>query len=154
MSKFKEKILIIINNNADANISNIIDTIEQTIHKLDNKTITKKIMSCSIELIQNNAIHNKNNPSEIIIIETENTIDLKVSQSLLDDDAQKILRIIKSINKKNIEELKHLYRQNLIGDQEKTGNGLISCRLKSENIIEFSNANSNLYEITLKFNKV
>jgi hypothetical protein len=153
VSKQNENILLINSINADTNISTLIETIERTLSELDHKTIAKRILACSIELIQNNHIHNKNKPAEIIISETENNICLKVSQSLLDDDAQKILKIINSINQKNIEELKIIYRQNLTGDKNTTGNGLVSCRLKSKNTIKFNCTNSDLYEIILKFSK-
>ncbi|MBN2776355.1 MAG: hypothetical protein JXR36_01855 [Bacteroidales bacterium] len=154
MSEQKEQILLITGINTDTNIDVLIETIEKTLHKFNNKTITKRILACSIELIQNNIIHNKNKPSEIIISETEDTIDLKISQSILFYDAQNILKIINSINQNNIEALKIIYRQNLSGEEKTTGNGLIICRIKSENKIKFNCTNSDLYEIILKFNKL
>lgn len=153
MSKQKEQILANFSINADTNISIIIEDIERTLTKSINKTIAKRIVLCSIELIQNNIIHN-NKSSEILISETENTINLKLSQTIFIDDAQKILKIINSINKLNTDELKNIYRTNLAGDKKTTGNGLISCRIKSDNIIEFNITKSHLCETILKFNKL
>lgn len=153
MNKQKEQILAYFSINADTNISIIIEDIERTLTKLKNKTIAKRIVLCSIELIQNNIIHN-NKSSEILISETENTIILKLSQSIFVNDAQKILKIINSINQLSTDELKTIYKKNLAGDTKTTGNGLISCRIKSENIIEFNITKSHLCETILKFNKL
>jgi hypothetical protein len=129
------------------------------IHKL---TSGKKIVICSTELIQNNIIHNNSSPSIIEISTNYNSTIIEYSQTVNEEQFLKINSLINTINNKDLITIKDLIKTNIMNDSKNSscGNGLMICRLKSENIInvqlinKVSSGNETYYyfKIQLKIN--
>lgn len=132
---------------------NMIETIESQLAEIE-KPLRKRIVSCTIELIQNNIIHN--NGTEIVVkaYESNDQITLNTYRKLNDSNALILRNKILDINNKSIIQLKELFKQNLNNESatQGTGNGLILCRLKSDSDI-YTNSDGDTFEITLKFDK-
>ena len=131
----------------------MIETIESQLAEIE-KPLRKRIVSCAIELIQNNIIHNSGNEIVVKAYESDNQITLNTYRKLNDSDAIFLRNKILDINNKNTIKLKELFKQNLDNESatQGTGNGLILCRLKSDSDI-YTNSDGDTFEITLKFDK-
>lgn len=131
----------------------MIETIESQLAEIG-KPLQKRIVSCAIELIQNNIIHNSGNEIVVKAYESDNHITLNTYRKLSDANARILQNKIFDINNKGILKLKELFKQNLNNESatQGTGNGLILCRLKSDSEI-YTNSDGGTFEITLKFNK-
>ena len=132
---------------------NMIETIESQLAEIE-KPLRKRIVSCAIELIQNNIIHNSGNEIVVKAYESDNQITLNTYRKLSDANAIILQNKILDINNKDIFQLKELFKQNLNNESatQGTGNGLILCRLKSDSEI-YTNSDGDTFEITLKFDK-
>ena len=132
---------------------NMIETIESQLAEIE-KPLRKRIVSCAIELIQNNIIHNSRNEIVVKAYESDSQITLNTYRKLNDSNAILLQDKILDINNKIIFQLKELFKQNLNNEisTQGTGNGLILCRLKSDSEI-YTNSDGDTFEITLKFNK-
>lgn len=123
-------------------------------NKLENfkKNLKKKILICATELIQNNFIHNDFKNISLEIKKRETSYILIVEQIVENEKSLKILQKIVEINKKNIDELKEIYKNNLQNScLDNVGNGLIICKIKSKNNIE-TTKKENCLIIKLLFN--
>ena len=131
----------------------MIETIESQLAEIK-KPLRKRIVSCAIELIQNNIIHNSGNEIVVKAYESDSQITLNSYRKLNDSDAIFLRNKILDINNKNTIQLKELFKQNLNNESatQGTGNGLILCRLKSDSEI-YTNNDGDTFEITLKFDK-
>ena len=131
----------------------MIETIESQLAEIE-KTLRKRIVSCAIELIQNNLIHNSGNGIVVKAYESDNKITLNTYRKLSDANAIILQNKILDINNKDTFQLKELFKQNLNNESatQGTGNGLILCRLKSDSEI-YTNSEGDTFEITLKFDK-
>ena len=140
-----------INENSDA----YLDILESKLSNLK-LSIKKRIIGCTIELIQNAFIHN-NSDASLIITENEKEYRLSISQFLKDEEFTNLDSKIKLINAYSETELKEKYLSNIKKTTDNntthTGNGLIFCRLKSRNQIKFIAENTNKYKTVLNFNK-
>lgn len=132
---------------------NIVETLDSQLQKID-KTLRKRIISCAIELLQNNTIHNKGNGIDISIIENDVCIKLNTARKLDEKSANFINNKIQDINNISADNLKELFKKNLSAENltQGTGNGLILCRLKSDTAIE-TKFSDDTFEINLTFNK-
>ena len=131
----------------------MIETIERQLAEIE-KPLRKRIVSCAIELIQNNIIHNSGNEIVVKAHESDNQITLNTYRKLNGLNATILQNKILDINTKSAFQLKDLFKQNLNNESatQGTGNGLILCRLKSDSEI-YTNSDGDTFEITLKFNK-
>ncbi|MBO4614060.1 MAG: hypothetical protein J5709_02975 [Bacteroidales bacterium] len=131
----------------------MIETIESQLAEIE-KPLRKRIISCAIELIQNNIIHNSRNEIVVKAYESDNQITLNTYRKLNDSNAIFLQDKILDINNKSIFQLKELFKKNLNNESatQGTGNGLILCRLKSDSEI-YTNSDGDTFEITLKFDK-
>lgn len=131
----------------------MIESIESQLAEIE-KPLRKRIVSCAIELIQNNIIHNSRNEIVVKAYESDSQITLNTYRKLNDSDAIFLRNKILYINSKNTIQLKEIFKQNLNNESatQGTGNGLILCRLKSDSEI-YTNSDGDTFEITLKFNK-
>lgn len=131
----------------------MIETIESQLAEIE-KPLRKRIVSCAIELIQNNIIHNSGNEIVVKAYESDNHITLNTYRKLNDSNALFLQNKILDINNKNTFQLKELFKQNISNESaaQGTGNGLILCRLKSDSDI-YTNSDGDTFEITLKFDK-
>ena len=131
----------------------MIETIESQLAEIE-KSLRKRIVSCAIELIQNNIIHNGGSEIVVKAYESDNQITLNTYRKLNHSSTIILQNKILDINNKSIIQLKELFKQNLNNESatQGTGNGLILCRLKSDSEI-YTNHDGNTFEITLKFDK-
>ena len=131
----------------------MIETIESQLAEIE-KPLRKRIVSCAIELIQNNIIHNSGNEIVVKAYESDNYITLNTYRKLNDSNAKILSNKIVDTNEKSTTKLKELFKQNLNNESatQGTGNGLILCRLKSDSEIH-TNYDGDTFEITLKFDK-
>ena len=109
------------------------------------KKMQKNILICLIELIQNIFKHNilfKDNIFNQIDIEcklVKNKPIVKISQIINQEQLLNLTNIINKINNISLEEIKGKYIKNLENnDSENLGNGLLLCKLKSQNNIDFN----------------
>ncbi|MDR2010624.1 MAG: DUF6272 family protein [Bacteroidales bacterium] len=151
----KEKILLDLTFKENNDYSDFHLVISEKLKHLE-LSLRKKIIICSVELIQNNHKHNNGEMKIEIYAENEN-IFIESCQKVSDEKLLLIKNIIEKINTLSVPELKKLYRNNLTGCKENisTGNGLIICKLKSLNNIYIDTIKdkgiNNLF-IKLKFN--
>lgn len=132
---------------------NIVETLESKLQEID-KPLRKRIISCAIELLQNNTIHNKGNGIDISVIETNDCIKLKTARKLDEISTNYLNNKIQEINNISRVNLKELFKKNLSSEnlEQGTGNGLILCRLKSDSDIE-TKFSDGTFEINLTFNR-
>lgn len=132
---------------------NIVETLESKLQEID-KTLRKRIISCAIELLQNNTIHNKGNGIDISVIESDGCIKLKTARKLDEKSANFLNNKIQEINNIGSDNLKELFKKNLSSEnlEKGTGNGLILCRLKSDSDIE-TKFSDETFEINLTFSR-
>lgn len=126
---------------------------ESQLQEID-KPLRKRIISCAIELLQNNTIHNHGNGIDISVTETDNCIKLNTARKLDEKSANFINNKIQEINNISIANLKELFKKNLSAENltQGTGNGFILCRLKSDSDIE-TKFSDETFEINLTFNR-
>lgn len=138
----------------DKNRYNFTDTIDESLSHLC-KNIRKRIVSCAIELIQNNLIYNTDKEIVVEISENEDFYILHTTRKSDNDTCRMLIAKIKEINATGHETLKKRFTDNLMRDNQQagTGNGLILCKLKSGNDILAVQAEDMLH-INLKFNKI
>ncbi len=138
---------------AESECENIVETLESKLQEID-KPLRKRIISCTIELLQNNTIHNKGNIIDISVSETDNCIRLNTARKLDEKSANFLNNKIQEINNISIDNLKELFKKNLSAENliQGTGNGLILCRLKSDSDIE-TKFSDETFEINLTFNR-
>lgn len=110
----------------------------------------KKVLICCTELIQNNHIHNPGTEISLLIFTVGHLLKIEATQIVTENVLNLISEKIKKLNALSIEELTLLYRENLTTSetirhqgQQTTGNGLITCRLKSQNPLQLILINSN-----------
>jgi transcriptional regulator of heat shock response len=120
-------------------------------------TIKKKIITCCIELIQNNLKYNSY-PATLQIIEYREFFIINIIETIKKDPFIKTSQIINRINETDLTTLKNIYNNNLDSINENTGNGLILCRLKSHDKIiteykEIHNSKLIKFGITIKIRK-
>ena len=147
------KTILSLHFSAGSDCENIVETLESKLQEID-KPLRKRIISCAIELLQNNTIHNKGNGIDISIIEMGNCIRLNTARKLDEKSAIFINNKIQEINNISIDNLKELFKKNLSAEnlEQGTGNGLILCRLKSDTAIE-TKFSDETFEINLTFNR-
>ena len=80
---------------------NMIETIESQLAEIE-KPLRKRIISCAIELIQNNIIHNSRNEIVVKAYESDNQITLNTYRKLNDSNAIFLQDKILDINNKSI----------------------------------------------------
>ena len=102
-----------------------------------NKKQLKKILICSTELIQNNIIHNFSSPSIFEISKNNNSIIIEYSQIIDEVQFLKLDALINTINNIDLISIKDKIKNNITNNLKNVscGNGLMTCRLKSENTI-------------------
>ncbi len=116
------------------------------------KLLQKRIIAASIELFQNAEIHCKNK-AEFCIYQSSRYICVEIKQQLSVSMLANLESKIKKLNEIEMEDLKIMYRNNLIRilpSNHSRGNGLILCRLKSSNKINIRKID-NVLVMTLKF---
>ncbi|HOZ31098.1 MAG TPA: DUF6272 family protein [Bacteroidales bacterium] len=132
----KSVIEIVLNKRDD--FDNFRYKLEIAFSQICNKT-KKKLLIIATELIQNNIIHNNSNPCKLKIFNKDRFLILEMAQTTDKNKIEIIKKIINSINCLDENSLKEKYRNNIINCQgNNVGNGLILCRLKSENPIMLS----------------
>lgn len=120
----------------------IISLLDKTLVSIENKTIKKRIISCCIELVQNNLKHNKY-PAELRIQKANNFFIIQITEQMSAKDIENTSIKISTINNLTDVELKEKYQKNIANNSVNTGNGLIFCKLKSNNPIEHIISKSN-----------
>ena len=147
------KTILYLHISAENDCENIVETLESKLQEID-KPLRKRIISCAIELLQNNSIHNKSNGIDISVIETNDCIKLKTARELDEISANYLNNKIQEISNISIVNLKELFKRNLSSEnlEQGTGNGLILCRLKSDAAIE-TKFSDETFEINLTFNR-
>lgn len=147
------KTILSLHFSAGSDCENIVETLESQLQKID-KPLRKRIISCAIELLQNNTIHNKGNIIDISVSETDNCIRLNTARKLDEKSANFLNNKIQEINNIDTNNLKELFKKNLSSEnlEQGTGNGLILCRLKSDSDIE-TKFSDGTFEINLTFNR-
>ena len=147
------KAILSLHISAESDCENIVETLESQLQEID-KPLRKRIISCAIELLQNNIIHNKGNGIEISVAETDDCIKFNTTRKLDEKSATFLSNKIQEINNISIDNLKELFKKNLSAENlsQGTGNGLILCRLKSDSDIE-TKFSSETFEINLTFNR-
>jgi len=147
------KTILSLHFSAESDCDNIVETLENQLHEID-KLLRKRIISCAIELLQNNTIHNHGNGIDISVTETDGCIRLNTTRKLDAKSANLLNNKIQGINNINIYKLKELFKRNLSAEnlEQGTGNGLILCRLKSDSDIE-TKFSDETFEINLTFNR-
>lgn len=142
------KTILSLHFSAGSDCENIVKTLENKLQEID-KPLRKRIISCAIELLQNNTIHNKGNGIDISVTETDDRIRLNTARKLDEKNANSLNNKIQEINNISIDNLKELFKKNLSAEnlEQGTGNGLILCRLKSDTAIE-----TEFYDETFKIN--
>ena len=147
------KTILSLHFSAESDCDNIVETLENQLQEID-KPLRKKIISCTIELLQNNTIHNKGNGIDISVTETDGCIRLNTTRKLDEKSAIFLSNKIQEINNISTDNLKELFKRNLSAENlsQGTGNGLILCRLKSDTDIE-TKFSGETFEINLTFNR-
>ncbi len=147
------KTILSLHISAGNDCENIVETWESKLQEID-KPLRKRIISCAIELLQNNTIHNKGNGIDISVIESNDCIKLKTARKLDEISANYLNNKIQEINNISVVNLKVLFKKNLSSEnlEQGTGNGLILCRLKSDSDIE-TKFSDETFEINLTFNR-
>ena len=147
------KTILSLHISAESECENIVETLESQLQEID-KPLRKRIISCTIELLQNNTIHNKGNGINISIIKTDDCIKLNTTRKLNEKSAKFLNNKIREINNISTDNLNELFKKNLGAEnlEQGTGNGLILCRLKSESDIE-TKFLEETFEINLTFNR-
>ena len=147
------KTILSLHISAGSDCENIVETLESKLQEID-KPLRKRIISCAIELLQNNSIHNKSNGIDISVIESDGCIKLKTARKLDEISASYLNNKIQEINNISIVNLKDLFKKNLSSENlgQGTGNGLIPCRLKSDSDIETKSPDETP-ETNLPFNR-
>ncbi len=138
---------------AESDCENIVETLESQLQEID-KPLRKRIISCAIELLQNNTIHNHGNGIDISVTEISGCIKLNTTRKLDGENAIFLNNKIQEINDISSDNLKELFKKNLSSEnlEQGTGNGLILCRLKSDSDIE-TKFSDETFEINLTFNR-
>lgn len=146
------KTILSLHFSAGSDCENIVETLENKLQEID-KPLRKRIISCAIELLQNNTIHNKGNGMDISVIKTDDCIILNTTRKLDEKSANYLNNKIQEINNISINNLKELFKKNLSAEnlEQGTGNGLILCRLKPDSYIE-TKFSDDTFEINLTFN--
>lgn len=147
------KTILSLHISAGNDCENIVETLENKLQEID-KPLRKRIISCAIELLQNNSIHNNSNGIDISVIESNDCIKLKTTRKLDEISANYLNNKIQEINNISVVNLKVLFKKNLSSEnlEQGTGNGLILCRLKSDSDIE-TRFSDKTFEINLTFNR-
>ncbi len=147
------KTILSLHFSAGSDSENIVEDLESQLQEID-KPLRKRIISCAIELLQNNTIHNHGNGIDISVAESDNRIKLDTARKLDEKSAKFINNKIQEINNISIDNLKELFKKNLSVEnlEQGTGNGLILCRLKSDSDIE-TKFLGETFEINLTFNR-
>lgn len=147
------KTILSLNFPAGGDYENIVENMDNKLNGID-KPLRKRIISCAIELLQNNTIHNNGNEIHISVIESNDFIKLRTSRKLDGTNSLCLNYKIKEINNISIDDLKKTFKQNISNEnmEQGTGNGLILCRLKSDSDIE-TIVSDETFEINLTFNK-
>lgn len=128
------------------------DIIDKSLNQAS-KAIRKRIVSCAIELIQNNLIYNNKGEIIIEVFESEESYFLNTARKIDYEGAKILKNKISAINSTEREQLKKIFLENLDKNTSgSTGNGLILCRLKSDDEIIVTETIDRL-EINLRFNK-
>ena len=132
---------------------------------LENKNLEKNIKIIASELIQNNFIHNHYKKSLLKIEKTSNSIMIDFVFDMDITECKRLGEKIEIINNYSDDELTIIKKNNLISknldeNRPKTGNGLIICKLKTKNKIDFFYKTDNLVQkianckITLKIDNL
>ena len=147
------KTILSLHISAESDCENIVETLDSQLQEID-KPLRKRIISCAIELLQNNTIHNQGNGIDISVTETNDCIKLNTTRKLDLKSANFLNNKIQEINNISTDNLKKLFKKNLSAEnlEQGTGNGLILCRLKSNTDIE-TKFSGETFEINLKFNR-
>ena len=147
------KTILSLHFSAESDCENIVETLESQLQKIE-KPLRKRIISCAIELLQNNTIHNHSNGIDISVAEIDDCIKLNTIRKLDEKSAKFLNNKIQEINNISTDNLKELFKKNLSAENltQGTGNGLILCRLKSDTAIE-TKFSGETFEINLTFNR-
>jgi hypothetical protein len=137
---FETKILIDLVLKSEADYQNFRYSLEKSLSTLSLPE-RKKLLICATELIQNNYIHNNASELKISIYRNPLQTIIESTQFLIKDDCEKIKEHLLLINNTEIPILQQQKTENIKKSSEKLegspGNGLILCRLKSGNTIDF-----------------
>ena len=147
------KTILSLHFSTESDCENIVETLENQLQEID-KPLRKRIISCVIELLQNNTIHNHSNGIDISVAEIDDCIKLNTIRKLDEKSAKFLNNKIQEINNISTDNLKELFKKNLSTEnlEQGTGNGLILCRLKSDYDIE-TKFSDETFEINLTFNR-
>ncbi len=147
------KTILSLHISAGSDCENIVETLESKLQEID-KPLRKRIISCAIELLQNNTIHNQGNGIDISVAEMNDKIKLNTARKLDLKSVKLLNNKIQEINNISTCNLKELFKKNLSAENltQGTGNGLILCRLKSDTDIE-TKFSDETFEINLTFNR-
>ena len=147
------KTILSLHFSAGSDCENIVETLENKLQEID-KPLRKRIISCAIELLQNNSIHNNSNGIDISVTEINGCVKLNTTRKLNEKSAKFLNNKIREINNISTDNLKVLFKKNISAEnlEQGTGNGLILCRLKSDTAIE-TKFSSETFEINLTFNR-
>lgn len=147
------KTILSLHFSAGSDCENIVETLESQLQEIE-KPLRKRIISCAIELLQNNTIHNHSNGIDISVTEISGCIKLNTTRKLDEKSAISLNNKIQEINNISTDNLKELFKKNLSAEnlEQGTGNGLILCRLKSDSDIE-TRFSDKTFEINLTFNR-
>lgn len=134
-----EEILLDINLITSSDYENFTSQVESSLSNITGK-LKKRIMICVIELIQNNIIHNMASAMSIRIFSINKKIKIESTQALSEEKLTKLKKHIDYINNMDLSTLDNIRRSNLTNTEniqsDSAGNGLITCRLKSTEIID------------------
>ncbi len=137
----ENKILLKISLDSEDDYLNFRFVAEKALVELDFR-LKKKLLICLTELIQNNIIHNQSSTCQIEVYSSDNQIFIKSKQRLSFENIKNIENKLSLINRMSIPDLEALKRINIIKAVEENrvspGNGLIICRIKSENKIDLN----------------
>ena len=99
---------------------NIPEYLIENLQLITPKTMRKKIVVCSIELIQNNLKHNPEYTAKLSITENINEYVISIKETINKSKLENLKNKINEINKTEIDQLNQIYNQNLENNQINT----------------------------------
>ena len=155
--KFERKDILEIDFITNRDYDLFFDTINAEISSITNikKSFLKKLIICSIELIQNNIIYNNKAVSRLELYSIADFFILDYIQTTNKLKFQNLANKIDNINKMDFDNIDLKIKENIEKPKFKSGsgNGLLTCRLKTKNqlYLELLDAkNENKYKFILR----
>lgn len=131
--------ILTIDFSSNSDYDSFFDIITNKINSIEDveKPYLKKIIICAIELIQNNIIHNCKEVSRLEIYKKDNFIILDYVQSTDKQKFENLVKHIKFVNELNFENISLKIKGNIENTKSNlgSGNGLLTCRLKTKNFV-------------------